>query len=207
MATGWFNETIDSGNQALQSWGGADIFVAAFAADGSNTWTEGFGDSEDWQYGRCIAMDDQGNAIVGGDFYGTVDFGSGPLVSQGREDIFLVKFGADVAPHRDQGPIVTGVTAEIPAPTFQLGQNAPNPFNPTTTIPIEVPEKSMATLVVYDVAGRVVRTLLDEVVPPGRKELVWDGTDSGGNSVTSGVYFCRLAAGGRRMTRKLVLLK
>jgi flagellar hook assembly protein FlgD len=64
------------------------------------------------------------------------------------------------------------------------------------------------TLTVYDLAGRPVRELLSgEPQPAGSRSVVWDARDDSGNRVASGVYFYRLAAGGRTLERKMVLLK
>jgi flagellar hook assembly protein FlgD len=63
------------------------------------------------------------------------------------------------------------------------------------------------SLVVYDIAGRVVRTLLERPMAAGYHSEVWDGTDDQGGDVASGLYFCRLSADGHSLTRKMVLLK
>jgi hypothetical protein len=98
---------------------------------------------------------------------------------------------------------------EPPVRTAGLDQNIPNPFNPTTTIAFYVPEGAplKATLVVYDVTGARVRTLADGVVPPGRHEVRWNGTNDNGNRVGTGVYFYRLEMPGFSDTKKMVLLK
>ena len=85
---------------------------------------------------------------------------------------------------------------------FSLHQNYPNPFNPNTTIRFEVETHRHATLHIYDITGRVVKTLVDEQLQPGEYEVQWDASN-----VASGVYFYRLHAGDRQITRKLVLLK
>jgi len=87
-----------------------------------------------------------------------------------------------------------------------LYPNHPNPFNPTTSIGFESPAGADATVRVYDVSGRLVRSLQ---VPPGdgQRSVVWDGRDERGRSLPSGVYFCRLQAGDRNQTRKMLLLK
>ena len=79
---------------------------------------------------------------------------------------------------------------------YKLEQNYPNPFNPTTTIEYALPEPSHAILRIYDVMGREVTTLVDENQKPGRYRLSWDGSDRGGNTVSSGVYFYRLMTQG-----------
>ncbi|MBU2502053.1 choice-of-anchor D domain-containing protein [bacterium] len=83
----------------------------------------------------------------------------------------------------------------------------PNPFNPQTTVPFIMAEPGHARLAVYDLAGRLVRVLLDEDVPAGLNEKVWLGRDGRGRPVPSGVYYLRLDAGGRVDMGKTMLLK
>jgi hypothetical protein len=95
-----------------------------------------------------------------------------------------------------------------PASQLVLRQNRPNPFNPVTTIDYEVPGGAeRVTLRVYDVSGRLVRTLVDGRQPEGVATATWDGRNDGGGRVASGVYFYRLEAGDTRATRRMVLLK
>jgi len=90
---------------------------------------------------------------------------------------------------------------------LELHQNTPNPFNPTTTISFTLPQRERVTLAIYDVRGRLVRTLVDESVGEGYQERLWDGKDAKGARVSSGVYFYTLAAGDRTITKKMLLLK
>jgi len=96
----------------------------------------------------------------------------------------------------------------LPA-TAALFQNYPNPFNPTTRIVFDVPRgrPQPVTLRVYDITGALVRTLVDDMVPPGRHTREWDGRDDRGIMVGTGVYFCQLREPGVVSTRKTVLLK
>ncbi len=98
------------------------------------------------------------------------------------------------------------VGGEIPE-ACELEQNYPNPFNPATAIRFSIPEAGVVRLQVYDVAGRVVRTLMDGAMGAGRVLVTWDGTDETGRRVASGVYFYRLEASGATLTRKMMLLK
>ena len=109
-------------------------------------------------------------------------------------------------------PFVIGsgsVTAVGGAPrTFGLHQNVPNPFNPATTIAYDVPGGGAdVSIRIYDVTGRVVRTLVDEHRPAGTHEVGWDGRNDAGVSVASGVYLYRMVAGRFVEAKRMVLLK
>ena len=83
----------------------------------------------------------------------------------------------------------------------------PNPFNPLTTLRFDLPVGGRVRLAVYDVAGRLLRTLLDVDLPAGSHTAVWDGRDSVGRSLASGSYFARLQAGGRLQTVRMSLVR
>ena len=95
----------------------------------------------------------------------------------------------------------------VPPLTLVLEQNRPNPFNPATTISFFVPFEAPVRLVIYDTAGRRVRTLINGEVLVGSGEVVWDGCSDAGRLVSSGIYYCRLEAGKVAETRKLVLMR
>jgi hypothetical protein len=99
------------------------------------------------------------------------------------------------------------VMVTIPAARAELLPNVPNPFNPSTTLRYVVPARSHVTLAIYDVAGRLVTTLVDTERTPGVSEIEWNGTDANGNPVASGVYVSRLTVGKAQVSRTLVLLK
>jgi hypothetical protein len=90
---------------------------------------------------------------------------------------------------------------------FDLAQNFPNPFNPSTTIRYEIASPVHVRLMIYDVAGRLVRTLVDDERKPERYKVVWNGKNNRGQDVATGVYFYRLEAGSYVKTRKMLLLK
>ncbi|HEX9640265.1 MAG TPA: T9SS type A sorting domain-containing protein, partial [Candidatus Krumholzibacteria bacterium] len=95
-----------------------------------------------------------------------------------------------------------------PLPTrLALEQNFPNPFNPRTTIRFELPLPSPVRLSIFDARGRQVRTLVDEVLPPGSYDEFWNGEDDARRAVASGVYFYELRAGTARELRKMLLLR
>ncbi|MCK4773414.1 MAG: T9SS type A sorting domain-containing protein [Candidatus Krumholzibacteria bacterium] len=115
-----------------------------------------------------------------------------------RDGEFLSTVQSVTTPHRD----------------VELQQNYPNPFNPSTTISytlraldggaINAPRTN---LTIYNMLGRKVRTLVDEVQIPGVYNVEWDGTDRSGQKVASGIYLYRLSRGDEAETRKMVLLK
>jgi flagellar hook assembly protein FlgD len=84
---------------------------------------------------------------------------------------------------------------------------SPNPFNPMTKVSYGSPGDAHVRLAVYNVAGRLVRTLVDGEVGVGYHVAVWDGRDNNGVEVGSGVYFCRMEAEGFDDSIKMVLLK
>ena len=85
---------------------------------------------------------------------------------------------------------------------------APNPFNPTTTLHLQVPMRSSVWLTIYNIAGQVVRTLLDDYeLDAGYHTIDWDGRDQQGQPVTSGVYLYQLRAGTQAIVHKLLLLQ
>lgn len=90
---------------------------------------------------------------------------------------------------------------------FGLHQNYPNPFNAGTIISYSLEDDGPARLEIFDILGRSVITLADEVQTVGLQQVVWNGTDRKGRTVSSGMYFYRLTAGEVAVTKKMVLLK
>ena len=91
---------------------------------------------------------------------------------------------------------------------FELAQNYPNPFNPTTTIAFSVANEPVrVSLIIYDITGRVVQTLVNEKMEPGNYEILWDGRNRQQQRVASGLYIYRIIAGKFVKSRKMILLK
>lgn len=107
--------------------------------------------------------------------------------------------GGPTSPGNDQHTMT-------PAPRL-LGQNYPNPFNPTTTISYTIPRTGEAKLAIYNVKGQLVNTLVNEVKDFGEHKVVWNGTDSRGNNVPSGIYFYRFTTNDHVETKKMMLMK
>jgi hypothetical protein len=101
-----------------------------------------------------------------------------------------------------------GITDQVSLPRrFAVRQNYPNPFNPTTTIFYELPKTSDVKLVIYNLLGQRVRTLLNDRLEAGRHEIIWDAMNDQGYSVSSGVYIYRFEAGDYTRTLKMILMR
>ncbi len=117
------------------------------------------------------------------------------------DDIAIETFAADLTAVPGDG---------TPQWSLQLLQSQPNPFRPgdgPTTLRFSMETQSRARLSVYDISGRLVRTLADGAYAPGEHALTWDGKDARGQQVSSGVYFYRLEAQGQSQSRSLVLVR
>jgi hypothetical protein len=90
---------------------------------------------------------------------------------------------------------------------FYINQNYPNPFNPSTKIDFFVATKENIKLVIFDLLGRQIRTLVDGIVAAGPQSVSWDGRDTQGKTVSSGVYFYSLKFGTQSITKRMVLRK
>ena len=103
--------------------------------------------------------------------------------------------------------VVTSVEVTV-APTFsRLLKNYPNPFNPLTRISFRMERDAQVSLRVYDVQGRLVRTLVDDYLAAGPRVVEWDGSDDRGLPAASGTYYLRLQGGGTYLSRTVNLLK
>ncbi len=114
----------------------------------------------------------------------------------------------DIEIHEGESP--TAVAEQEPQgvpQTFALLGNYPNPFNPETTIEYQLPRPGRVEIAVYNLAGQLVRTLLQAPQPAGRFKLRWDGKDDRGANVASGVYLYQLQAEGFSATKKMVLMR
>ncbi len=110
---------------------------------------------------------------------------------------------------KEDGSLVTSfeTTTTTPSLNFSLGQNHPNPFNPVTRIDYTVDLEGPVRLAIYDISGKLVRTLINRRMRSGTHSEEWDGRDNGGRAVASGIYFYRLTVGKSSLARKAVLLK
>lgn len=102
---------------------------------------------------------------------------------------------------------VDDVPVDVLPESYSLEQNYPNPFNPSTTIEFNVPTRSDVRIIVYDILGRQVASLIDGSRPAGRHSVRWNGINSDGSPVATGVYFYSLEIDGRVESKKMLLLK
>ena len=102
----------------------------------------------------------------------------------------------DIGPMEDETPNA-----------YRLSQNFPNPFNPTTTIRFDIRAKGHVKLRIYNVAGQLVKTMVNDVMDAGSYTKEWKGTNNLGTEVASGVYFYRIEAGEYENVKKMVLLR
>ncbi|MBC8190803.1 MAG: T9SS type A sorting domain-containing protein [Candidatus Marinimicrobia bacterium] len=104
--------------------------------------------------------------------------------------------------------LVSIIDIGLPAPTeFSLKQNYPNPFNPTTNIRYDLAEKGNAHLVIYNMLGQEVRSLVNGSQDAGRYEVIWNGLDNSGQPVATGIYIYHLQAGSYSNTIKMAYIK
>ncbi len=104
-------------------------------------------------------------------------------------------------------PDTTSETERQTPDAFGLFENYPNPFNPETQISYSLPRDLHVTLIVFNILGQKVKTLVDEFQYAGHNSVRWDSRDDDGREVSSGIYFYRIQAGEYGGTKRMVLLK
>ena len=165
---------------------------------GGSLWgTYGFKDafniSQNWYANSYLAID-QGPIIIMIENYRTQllwnNFMANPEIQPMLDAIGFVPDFTDV---EDDPNIPDG---------FELKNNYPNPFNPSTTIEYNLPERAFVTLKIYDVLGNEISTLVQEEKPAGKFTIEFDG-----NKISSGVYFYSLKSNGKSITKKMLMLK
>jgi len=154
-------------------------------------------DNHDLQYNNDIVYlpYDFSFIYTGGCYGGS----TGPLAARTKmlQDI-LLHFG-----HIGLAPVV-GVT---PIDAVLTVSNFPNPFNPRTTIEYNMPRPGHLAIRIFNLQGRLVRTLIDEPVPAGSRTVEWPGDDDQGRAVSSGVYFCETRALGETIVKKMAIVR
>ena len=187
-------------NHVVGFWGDYVVYLTT----GSNVGSTRYGD---YLTIRQQSPTDPGNPHFDAMGYGLVNNGSFT-----RTDIRFVSFGRPqsaciipiTAANRRGMPV--GDAAGSRPQSFALGQNSPNPFNPTTTILFTLPAASAYTVTIYDVAGGRVR-MFEGQSGPGQVAIDWDGTDESGARVSSGLYLYTARAGNFTETKRMIMVK
>jgi len=209
----WTSESV-SGYSIDNVAPGAPIALAAAPeqTDVELTWSPSGLDDEDLDFYNIYRSDVSGFTPGPGTFVGTAFDTLYADIEPGGGTWYYLVTAEDI--HANEGAASNEASAEtwtgvveLPA-SFALRGCHPNPFNPVTVIAYDVPESGgKVTLEIFDVRGRLVRTLVSCLEGPGRKQSVWRGEDGTGAPVSSGIYFCRMTAEGFAETAKLTLLK
>jgi len=95
---------------------------------------------------------------------------------------------------------------EIPS-GYKVHQNHPNPFNPVTTLRYDLPQDAMVNITIYDMMGRVIKTMVNNQQNAGFKSIQWNATNDEGKPASAGLYLYTIQAGDFRQSKKMVLLK
>lgn len=141
-------------------------------------------------------------AINSGDMLWTYNIGG--HLSLGNQGLYIASKGTIYY----FGDIVTEVPINPVADTFnQINKSFPNPFNPTTTIQFSLPHKSIVSVDIINIRGQIVNSFGDLEFNSGLHEIIWDGKDSFGQDVSSGVYFYRISAGTLTLSNKMILMR
>lgn len=189
---------FDALTNAIQVLGVGDYGYPYLTGGGTLAWVASF----DWQAGTMALW--KAPVIPGAQLQpalATAGIGAVRISDDGRGLAYL---GTDGLYRGALAP--TNVRPEA-VPRLQLRQNQPNPFNPLTTIRFELPLAGPARLAVYDVAGRLIRTLVDCEQPAGSSAVIWDGCDALGRSAPSGSYLARLESGGMIVAVRMSLVR
>ena len=193
----WAGErTFDGGYIMVADWfppgEDADILVIRTDSLGNILWSKTVGGVEG-EYPTCVHQTADSGYVVAGRSrsYGNLSY-----------YMYLVKLAKDPVYLTD----VDDVEDEL-LPGFKLDQNYPNPFNPVTVISYSLAKKGRVKIDIYDILGRHIRTLVDEVQSAGAYTTTWDGTESSGKSAATGIYLYRLKVDGSVQAKKMLLLK
>ncbi len=170
------NSIYISGLSPMQT--SSSQFIQKFTSAGDSVWNFNIQGVNYWSIGRYSSIDITGNVY---------------LVSERQNGIMITKYGIPIG--------VQNINSEIPG-KFSLSQNYPNPFNPTTNIEFSIPKSSFVKLVVYDMLGREVETLVSKDLKAGTYKADWNAS-----GYTSGVYFYKIISGDYSETKKMILVK
>ena len=184
--------------QVVMAGAPADSIAFSLSLDGGATYPISLGTISSVPPGppRSLAWWVDGSYATGAAKIRGVAYRMGGNLTAYSDSLFLIA-----------APTAVEIADATPAARFTLESNVPNPFNPETMIRFATAQAGRVTLVVYDVHGARVRTLVNEWMPAGSFRSRWDGRNDHGTAVASGVYLYELREGGNRISRKMSLLK
>jgi len=150
-----------------------------------------------------------------------MDISNGPPLNYGRKEFMAVKYGSSIyvfgGKNADDQPVnkierldlITGVNdvKYQVVKGFKLGENYPNPFNPSTRISFTIGKETPVSLDVYSILGKHIKNIISGEFVPGNYQFTWDGSDQSGNIVAAGVYIYRLSTKYFTDSKKMILLK
>jgi len=203
---------LNSDTTDAESYEGAVVTISNATLTVVNSYDVTFDDGS----GPCLVDDD----FIAADFYVNRDdkylYAFGDTIWPGEEvnnirGLFTYSFGSfkiSVRNQNDWGEAV-GINPDFNAVplSYQLKQNYPNPFNPETKIYFEIPKSHDVAIVIYNVLGQKVRTLVKENFQAGQHIVNWNGQNDYGSAVSTGVYFYRIKAGDFIDSKKMVLVR
>ncbi|MCD4747018.1 MAG: SBBP repeat-containing protein [Bacteroidales bacterium] len=198
---GAYNQTTIGGGTGSN----ADACILKFNSNCARIWATYYGGGHSVDRGYGICTDNLDNMYVTG-YSSSSDFPTKTLAGAYNDtiidesyDAFILKFN----------PSFVGINnpSNVNPAKYSLHQNYPNPFNQTTTIEYRLPEVSDVKIVIFNLFGQKVCTLVNTRVEAGSHQVVWNGRDEMGSKVTSGVYFCRFNAGNYRSMQKMQLIQ
>jgi hypothetical protein len=165
-----------------RSWDGSgDGYLVRTDGAGNLRWSYRYGETDSYEVFKTVIQTADGGTILAGDFNG-----------EECADVFVVRFAEERS----------AATVPLAPVQIKLVQNFPNPFNASTEISFALSQRSKVTLTVFDITGRQVATLADEMLAAGTHNRVFDGS-----ALASGLYLYRLQAGPETQSGKMVLLK
>ena len=222
----WSNESADTTSRLFRQWGsppataftdeGFSISIPPTVRSGellirSNGGDVRLLDEHLSGKGLFLSHDVSGGRLINFGIFSTETIEEYLTLLFSKERTPLTTVGIDYRFYDDSHQIISSGNIPFSPPLlpeeFALRQNFPNPFNPVTTIAYELPERSHVEIIVYDLMGRQVRTLVDEEMGAGFHAAVWNGKDDSGRTAASGTFILQMRSGPYRAVRKMVLLR
>jgi len=203
---------LNGDSEGVESYEGTLVRIENATVMSINSYDATFDDGS----GPCLVDDD----FISADFFvnssDTFLYAFGDTLRPGDrvdmiQGVFLFSFGTYKIEVRDASDFGSSVGVDpnferIPL-SYKLEQNFPNPFNPETRIYFEIPEAQQVKIVIYNMLGQKVRTLINDGFNPGYHIINWDGRDDSGNVMPTGLYIYRLKAGNFIAAKKMMMMK